>query len=89
MKVTTDHPASSYGQPVILDDAGNPLDYSPGVRAVRERLGLTRAQLAEACGVSARTVEGWEAPGPSRPPEAAALNVMGDLLRRARRRGKP
>lgn len=80
MTVTTDHPSSSYGIPVILDDAGEVLDYAPGVKAVRARLGLTTAGLAEATGRSRRTVEGWEQ---GRLPDAAALNVMASLLRRA------
>lgn len=77
MKITTDHPASSYGVPVILDDEGRPMDYPEGVAAVRERLGLTQAELAAKCGVSRRTVEGWAL---GRPVSAAALNVMGGLL---------
>lgn len=60
MKITTDHAASSYGQPVILDDDGNLLDYGPGVREVRRRLGLSRPALGERLGASGRTVEGWE-----------------------------
>lgn len=40
MRITTDHAASSYGIPVVLDDDGNPLDQGPGVRAaVRVCLG--------------------------------------------------
>ena len=78
MTVTTDHSASSYGVPVILGDDGAPMDYAPGVKALRARLGLSTTQLGEACGVSRRTVEGWEQ---GRMPTSAALNVMGDLLR--------
>ena len=79
MRITTDHPASSYGMPVILDDDDTPLDYAPGVKAVRSRLGLSVAQLAEACGKSRRTAEGWEQ---GRMPPAEALNVMAGLLER-------
>lgn len=74
--ITTAHPASSYGVPVILLD-GEPVDYVEGVTAVRERLNLTHAQLAEKCGVSPRTAEAW---AQGRPVSAAALNVMSDLL---------
>lgn len=91
MKITTDHAASSYGFPVILDDAGGPLDYAPGVRAVRERLGLSRAELAAACGASPRTVEDWEQ-GRRVPVPANVLNVLADLLKQrkpARRRPAP
>jgi DNA-binding XRE family transcriptional regulator len=68
MQITTDHPASSYGLPVILDDGGQPMDYADGIRAIRARLGLSTRQLAAACGVSHRTVENWEQGRlPSRP----------------------
>lgn len=77
MQVTTTHSASSYGMPVILDDDGNLMDYAPGVKAIRVKLDITTAELAEKCGVSKRTVEGWEQ---GRMPTAAALNVMGDLI---------
>jgi DNA-binding XRE family transcriptional regulator len=79
VKVTTDHATSSYGVPVIIDDRGLVLDYAPGVKAVRSRLGISTTQLGEACGVSRRTVEGWEQ---GRMPTVAALNVMCDLLRK-------
>lgn len=78
MKITTEHSASSYGIPVIIDDEDDVMDYAPGVKALREKLNLTTQQLAEACGCSRRTVEGWEQ---GRVPEAAALNVMSALLK--------
>ena len=77
MKVTTDHPASSYGVPVILADDGAVMDYAPGIKSLRSCLGLSTQQLADHCGVSRRTVEGWEQ---DRMPPAAALNVMASLL---------
>lgn len=81
MRVTTDHASSSYGIPVILGDDGKPLDFGPGVRAVRDKLGFTAKQLAGHCGVSVRAVNSWEQGW--RPVPAAALNVMSDLLARA------
>jgi len=79
MRITIDHSASSYGMPVILDDAGRLMDYAPGIRAARAKLGdLTAAQLAEQLGVSERTVNGWEQ---GRMPTAQALNMLGKLLR--------
>jgi len=79
MRTTIDHPTSSYGMPVILDDAGKVMDYAPGFRAARAKLGnLTAAQLAEKLNVSERTVNGWEQ---GRMPTAAALNMLGKLLR--------
>lgn len=77
MQVTTKHSASSYGQPVILTDNGEVMDYAPGIKAIRDKLGLTTQSLADLCGVSRRTVEGWEQ---GRMPTAAALNVMALLV---------
>lgn len=77
MRVTTAHPSSSYGMPVILDDGGQLMDYAPGIKAIRAKLDLSTQNLADKCGVSRRTVEGWEQ---GRLPTAAALNVMSDLL---------
>lgn len=77
MRVTINHPASRYGQPVILDDSGQVLDYATGIKAIREKCGLTTQGLADLCGVSRRTVEGWEQ---GRMPTAAALNVMATLV---------
>lgn len=78
MRITSNHAASSYGCPIILSDAGDPMDYGPGVEAVRARLGLTQEQIARLCGVSVRTVQQW--PSGRRMPSAANLNVMADLL---------
>lgn len=78
MKITIDHAASSYGVPVILDDAGNVMDYAPGIKAARAKLGMTAKQLAEKLNVSERTVNGWEQ---GRMPEVAGLNMLGKLLR--------
>lgn len=80
MRITTEHPSSSYGVPVILDDAGHPMDYALGVKAVRARLGLTAAQLGEMCGKSVQAVNNWEQGRRLIPAES--LNVMADLLRK-------
>jgi len=77
MRVTTTHSASSYGQPVILSDGGEVMDYAQGIKAIRDKTGLTTQALADLCGVSRRTVEGWEQ---GRMPTAAALNVMATLV---------
>jgi hypothetical protein len=86
MKITLHHPASLYGVPVILDDAGNVLSYPDGFRAIRARLGLSVGDVGALCDCSPRTVQGWEL---NRPPSAAALNVLGLLLERAENGGKP
>jgi DNA-binding transcriptional regulator YiaG len=77
MQVTTDHSTSSYGQPVILADDGSVMDYAPGIKAIRAHLGMTTQQLADAVGVSRRTVEGWEM---GRMPSTLALRAMSALV---------
>lgn len=77
MKVTTNHAASSYGQPVIIGDDGGVMDYPEGIKEIRRRKSLSVQDLADRCGVSRRTVEGWEQ---GRLPSAASLNVMADLV---------
>ena len=76
MKITIDHPASSYGVPVMLDDDGSVLPYAKGIRMIRKRLRLSTSDLGAMCGVSARTIEQWEY---KRLPHAAALNVMSTM----------
>ena len=78
MKITAEHPASSYGFPVIVDGKGEVLDYPAGVQAVRRTLGLTVDQLGELVGKSGRTVEGWEQG--RRTPPTEALYVMAKAL---------
>ena len=77
MRITTDHSASSYGQPVILSDGGKVLDYAEGVKAVRSELGLSTAEFAAKMGTSRRTVEGWEQ---GRLPSNTALLLMATFL---------
>lgn len=79
MRITTDHPSSSYGQPVILDDAGEVMDYADGVRAIRRQLADTQAEFSARLGVSKRAVESWEYG--DRIPSAKALNAIADILR--------
>jgi hypothetical protein len=75
--ITTRHHKSWFGVPVILDDAGEPLDYPAGLRLVFARLGWDKAEVAAQCNVSPRTVEGWLH---GRQPEARCLNVLADAL---------
>jgi hypothetical protein len=77
MQVTTSHPASSYGVPVILDDSGLPLDYSDGLRRCRYRLKLSTVELGRHFGCSGRTIEGYEQ---GRIIPVAALNVLSALI---------
>lgn len=85
MKITTDHPASRFGRPVVVAD-GRVLGHPEGLLAVRERLGLTTAQIAAACGKSVRTAEGWFQ-GRAVPTEC--LIVLGELLEHANRWRRP
>lgn len=77
MQVTTNHPTSSYGQPVILADDGSVMDYATGIKAIRAHLGMSTQQFADALGVSRRTVEGWEM---GRMPSTLALRAMSALV---------
>lgn len=74
MTITCNHPASSYGIPVILDDRGEPMDYAPGLTETLRRIGWSREEAARAAGYkSARSIEKfWQ----GRPPSAQLLNVL-------------
>ena len=80
MTITCNHPASSYGQPVILSDGGEVMDYGPGLTAVLERIGWSRKDLAERCGYkNVRSVYNfWQGVIPP----ATTLNVLGVELER-------
>ena len=77
MTVTTHHPSSSYGVPVILADDGSVMDYATGIKTLRAKIGLSTQQLAQKIGVSRRTVEGWEQ---GRPISTPALKLLATLL---------
>ena len=79
MRVTTHHPSSSYGVPVILADDGGVMDYAPGIKAIRAKLEISTQQLADKIGVSRRTVEGWEQ---GRPISTPALKLISTILKK-------
>ena len=84
MRITTRHPASKHGVPVILDDRNRPIALALGIRVAMEALGWDKATTADRTGTSVRTVEGWLQ---GRPPGAAAeLIGWGRYRRRARHR---
>lgn len=60
MLITTDHPASSNGLPVILDDEGNLLIYDEGLRRARSMLGWSQTRLASESGVSLGSIRSYE-----------------------------
>ncbi|BDD88713.1 helix-turn-helix domain-containing protein [Desulfofustis limnaeus] len=77
VKLTTQHPASSYGVPVFVDDNDNLLDYYDGIRRMRAERGWSTQDLADKLGKSRRTVEGWEQ---GRMPDKTALLLLSRLL---------
>lgn len=84
MRITTNHPASSYGLPVILDDDGQVMDYGPGLKAVRKRLGWTQVELGVRTNKSIQSVKKYESG--EIPTPAEVLNVLGDELEKEARR---
>ena len=78
MTITTNHPYSSYGQPVILDGSGAVMGYPEGIRAIRETLAHTQAEFAQALGVTKSAVEKWES-GVNMP-SAKALNAIAMMM---------
>lgn len=80
MKITTTHSASYLGYPVIVADDGTLMDTGPGIRAIRESLGLTRQQLAPLLGINWRTLEGWEQG--NKAPAAKRLYMLAELIQK-------
>jgi DNA-binding transcriptional regulator YiaG len=78
MKITTTHPASSYGVPVFLDDAGEVIASEKGIKLFRKTTGISVETLAKICGVAIGSVYNWQSGQLSVP--VAALNVMRDVL---------
>jgi hypothetical protein len=78
MQITCNHPQSSDGIPVILDDYGNPYHYQPGVEAVLVRLGWTLAAAAHRAGFPTDKNEEmlWNSGSPS----MALLAVLKEAL---------
>ena len=77
MRLTTDHPASSYGVPVFVDGDGNVMDYAPALRQLRKEKGWSTTDLGNDVGVSSRTVEGWEQ---GRMPSVPALKIIQKII---------
>ena len=77
-QITTLHPASAHGLPVALDAGGNVIPSGEACRQIRQHFTWPAKRMASECGVSLRTVQGWEM---GRPVPAAAMNVFADLIR--------
>lgn len=76
-KITTRHDASTHGVPVVLAEDGALIPPGEACRQIRALLGWSARRMAEECGVSLRTVQGWEW-GKTVP--ASALNVWASLI---------
>ena len=59
MRLTTDHPQSSYGIPIFMDAKNNPVDYRDGINWIKKSKNLNSQGLADKLGLSRRTVEDW------------------------------
>jgi DNA-binding transcriptional regulator YiaG len=70
-----------HGVPTPFERAKDGTNYAGGVRAVRERWGLSTGELGEELGVARRTIEGWEA---GRMPGRMAIKQMRELATRVR-----
>lgn len=77
MRITTDHPQSSYGVPIFIDGK-NPVNYVDGINWIKHKYGLTSATLAEKLGVSPRTVEDWCG---GQMPSKTALLLMREIFK--------
>lgn len=66
------------GNQAFIDDDGTEYDARAGLRALRERMGWSRRDLAKQCGCSHRTVEGWEQ---GKPVQKAYLKIIEMLLK--------
>jgi DNA-binding transcriptional regulator YiaG len=64
--------------PVILDDAGNPVDFASGIRGIRESFGESQPKFAERLGVSAKAIQSWEQGW--RKPSNTALRLLKTMI---------
>lgn len=76
LTITTKHPASRHGLPVILDDDGRLMDPQEGVYAAMDLLDWDREALAQAVGLSRRSIESYFGDKPRYAFTAAQLNVI-------------
>ncbi len=77
IKLTTNHSSSSSGVRLFLEGDGNLMDYAQALRQLRKEKGWSVAALASECGVSPRTVEGWEQ---GRMPSVPALKILSKII---------
>jgi DNA-binding transcriptional regulator YiaG len=60
MRLTTNHPTSSYLMPVFVDSKNNPIDYKDAIKILRKKNNLTTEEFGDKLGVEPQTVRGWE-----------------------------
>lgn len=60
MRLTTNHPQSSYGIPIFVDSKNNPIDYGLAIKMLRQKHNISTQDFANKLGVSHRSVENWE-----------------------------
>ena len=82
INITWNHPQSKYGYPVVLNEDKEVITPSVGIRFIKKELDLTSADIADECGVSVRTVEGWLQ---GTKPKAESLIVIYTMLKRRRK----
>lgn len=78
MKVTTNHPKSHRGIPVVLDDEGKVIPHHRAIKLVIERASITPAQFALGAGISLSAVNAYLYRNAKIP--ARVMNVLGSIV---------
>ncbi len=78
MRITTRHPKSKFGHPVILDERERVVDPLWGIDRVMDQLGLDRTAAAKLTGISERVLDHYRKGRVK--PSTAFLNVLRDAL---------
>ena len=78
MTVTTRHPESKFGVPVVLDEEGRVLDTCHAVRFFRRYYGLTSREFGQMTNATSNSVIGWECGRTAIP--VSVLLVIKDFL---------
>jgi DNA-binding transcriptional regulator YiaG len=80
IKLTTDHPSSSYGIPVFVDDAGETMGYGTGMKKARKQLKMKKPAFAAMMGVATSTIDNWDQSRNGGPPNTTALILLQKFL---------
>lgn len=76
-RVTTRHPASKHGVPVLLCEE-KPVSMAKHLDGIMRQLNMTRKDLSDKAGISTRQLDNFRMG--RRPASAAFLNLLGDLI---------